>query len=92
MFWFVTIFLIVTICAGAIGFAIGIRLLKFGEEGARQERTLRIVVISFLEIIVGGFALAALVTHVVDPIVALIVTVGTLLLAQLSFRIRGTNG
>lgn len=88
MFWFVTVFLIATVFAGVIGLALGIRLLKFGEKSIAQERTLRIVVISFLEILVSGFALLAVATRVVDPFVALIVTLGTLVFTYLGFRIK----
>jgi hypothetical protein len=91
MFWFVTVFLIATMCAGVIGLALGIRFLKFGEEAADQARTLRIVLMSFSEILVGGFALAAVATKVVDPIVALIVTLVVLLLAHLGFRSRDSD-
>ncbi len=92
MFWFVTVFLIATVCAGVIGFALGIRFLKFGEEAGDQTRTLRIVVMSFSEIIVGGFTLAALLTRVVDPLVALIVTLLTLILVLLGFRPKRRKG
>jgi hypothetical protein len=92
MFWFVTVFLIATVCAGVIGLALGIRFLKFGKEAPDQARTLRIVVMSFSEILVGGFALAALATKVVDPFVALIVTLVTLILVQLGFRAKGSKG
>lgn len=92
MFWFVAIFLIATMGTGVIGLAVGIRLLKFGEEAVGQESTIRIVVVSFLGILVGGLALAALATKVVDPAVALIVTLLSLLLGQLGFRIRGSKG
>ncbi|MGI8838848.1 MAG: hypothetical protein ACR2H4_19740 [Pyrinomonadaceae bacterium] len=91
MFWFVTIFLFVTICAGAIGLAMGIRLLKFGEEAVGQQHTLRIVVLSFSEILVGGFALAALATKVVDPLVALIVALGSPILLLLWFPIKSNK-
>ncbi len=87
MFWFVTVFLIGKICAGLVGFAVGVKLLKFGEDAAQQERTLRIVVISFVDILAGGFALAAVATKVVEPLVALIVTLVTLFLTLLWFRI-----
>lgn len=91
MFWFVTIFLIATLCAGAIGLAMAIKLLKFGEDAVGQQRTLRIVVTSFLGFVVGGLALVALATSVVDPVVALIVTLATLVLALLGFRIKGSE-
>jgi hypothetical protein len=87
MFWFVIIILIAMMCAGVISFAVGVKLLKFGEEAAQQEHTLRIVVISFIDILVGGFALAAVATKVVDPLVALIVTFIVTLTALLGFRI-----
>ena len=90
MFWFVTILLIAMTCAGVIGLAIGIALLNFGEPAVRQHRTLRVVFICFFEILAGGAALAAVLTKVIDPLVALIVTLVMLLLVQIwlgrSFR------
>lgn len=91
MFWFVIIVLIAMICAGLIGLVVGVRILKFGEDAAGQRRTLRIVFVSFVEILAGGFALAAVSTKVVDPIVALIVTLVMLLLTHLGFRGRESN-
>jgi hypothetical protein len=88
MFWFVTIVLIVTMCAGAIGFGVGLKLLKFGEDAARQERTLRVVIVSFMEILAGGMALAAIAARVVDPLIALAVVLITCLITLLGFRIR----
>ena len=70
-------------CSGVIGLAIGIFLLKFGEEAAGQHRTLRVVFICFFEILAGGAALAAVLTKVIDPLVALIVTLVMLLLVQI---------
>lgn len=83
MFWFVTILLIGMTCAGVIGLAVGIRLLKFGEEATGQQRTLRIVFISFFDVLAGGSAIAAVLTRVVDPIIALIVTLAMLLLVHI---------
>lgn len=86
MFWFVIIVLIAMMCTGVIGLVVGVRVLKFGEDAAGQWRTLRIVFISLVEILAGGFAVAAVSTKVVDPIVALIVTLVALLLTYLGFR------
>ena len=91
MFWFVIIVLIAMMCAGLIGLVVGVRVLKFGEDAAGQWRTVRIVFISFMEILAGGFALAAVATRVVNPIVALIVTLVVLLLTHLGFRGRDSS-
>jgi hypothetical protein len=79
------------ISLGVISFFVGFRHLKLGEEVAEQAGTLRIVMISFLEILIGGLALAALATRIVEPIVVLAVTVGTVLLALLGFRNLGKS-
>lgn len=68
MFWFVVIVLIALLCAGCVGLALGFRLLKFGEEVSNQKRTLGIVLISFIDILAGGFSFAGVGTGVVEPL------------------------
>lgn len=91
MFWFVLIILIAMMCTGLIGLVVGVGFLKFGEDAAGQGRTLRTVFISFVEILAAGFALAAVATKVVDPIVALILTLVVLLLTYLGLRSRDSS-
>lgn len=91
MFWFVIIVLIVMMCAGVIGLAMGVKLLRFGEDVAGQKRTLRVVLISFIDFLAGGFALAAVATKIIDPLVGLIITIVVLIVAQLGLRSMGST-
>jgi len=86
MFWFVIIVLAVMVCTGVLGFFIGLKFLRFGEDSAEQQKTLKVVVVSFVNVLAGGLAIAATATDAVEPLVALIVTLITLLVVLFSFR------
>lgn len=86
MFWFGIIILTAVVCKGVIGVAVGLRLLRFGEDVVKQSRTVRTVLISIVDILAGGIMLAAVATKVVDPLVALILSFFILLAASIQLR------